>query len=182
MLSRELIAKLDTVQGIEGMAIVAAAEKRTDRAGRLWGAAEVSREAMGAPLRLDERRIYEPYITTARAEFGSEGWEAVREVGRQMTLEEAADYALDKVEPATATAHAPGRSSSTERPASLTPREEEIAALVARGFTNRQIASELSISEHTAATHVRRILKKLGLNSRSRLATWITEQGLPSPD
>ena len=47
---------------------------------------------------------------------------------------------------------------------------------------NRQIASRLSISEHTAATHVARVLKKVGLNSRLRLATWVTEQGLPSPD
>jgi DNA-binding CsgD family transcriptional regulator len=54
--------------------------------------------------------------------------------------------------------------------------------LVARGLTNRQIASRLSISEHTAATHVARVLKKVGLNSRLRLATWVTEQGLPSPD
>jgi DNA-binding NarL/FixJ family response regulator len=42
-----------------------------------------------------------------------------------------------------------------------TSREEEIASLVARGLTSRQIALELHISEHTAATHVRRILKRL---------------------
>ena len=58
----------------------------------------------------------------------------------------------------------------------LTRREKEIVTLVARGITNRQIASELSISEHTAATHVRRILKKLGLQSRSQIGSWLTEQ------
>jgi DNA-binding CsgD family transcriptional regulator len=51
---------------------------------------------------------------------------------------------------------------------------------VAQRLTNRQIASELSISEHTAATHVRRILKKLGLNSRSQLTAWVTERSLRS--
>ena len=61
----------------------------------------------------------------------------------------------------------------------LTRREKEIAVTVARGLTNRQIASELVISEHTAATHVAKILKKLGLNSRFQLAAWVTEQGLP---
>jgi DNA-binding CsgD family transcriptional regulator len=47
---------------------------------------------------------------------------------------------------------------------------------VARGLTNRQIASELSISEHTAATHIRRILKKLGLQSRSQIGSWLAER------
>ncbi len=62
--------------------------------------------------------------------------------------------------------------------ATLTPREEEVAVLVSRGLTNRQIASELSISEHTVATHVAKILKKLGLTSRSRLSAWVAERGL----
>jgi DNA-binding CsgD family transcriptional regulator len=49
----------------------------------------------------------------------------------------------------------------------------EIAALVAQGLTNRQIASELSISEHTVATHVGKILKKVDLHSRSQLTAWV---------
>jgi DNA-binding NarL/FixJ family response regulator len=52
---------------------------------------------------------------------------------------------------------------------SLTRREREIAELVARGLTNRRIGEDLSISEHTAATHVRKILKKLGLRSRTQV-------------
>lgn len=68
----------------------------------------------------------------------------------------------------------PGRSS-----APLTPREEEVAILVSRGLTNRQIASELFISEHTVATHITRILKRLALRSRSRLSAWVAERGLP---
>ena len=62
------------------------------------------------------------------------------------------------------------------RPATLTRREEELATLVARGLTNRQIATELSISEHTAATHVRKILRKLGLRSRTQIdSSWAPE-------
>jgi len=53
---------------------------------------------------------------------------------------------------------------------------------VARGMTNRQIASELSISEHTVATHVRSILKKLELSSRSQITTWVTVQRLKPTD
>jgi DNA-binding NarL/FixJ family response regulator len=63
--------------------------------------------------------------------------------------------------------------SSPAYPAGLTTREVEVLRLVAQGLTNRQIASELVISEHTAATHVRRILKKLDLHSRSQLAAWV---------
>ena len=53
----------------------------------------------------------------------------------------------------------------------LTAREQEVALLVGRGLTNRRIAQELSISEHTVANHVRKILKKLGLRSRAQVSS-----------
>jgi DNA-binding NarL/FixJ family response regulator len=52
----------------------------------------------------------------------------------------------------------------------------EVAELVARGLTNRQISTELMLSEHTVATHVRNILKKLGLDSRNQVAAWFAQQ------
>ncbi len=54
----------------------------------------------------------------------------------------------------------------------LTPREEEVAALVARGMTNRRIAAELVLSPRTVDNHVNRILTKLGFSSRARIAAW----------
>ena len=54
--------------------------------------------------------------------------------------------------------------------AALTPREREIAALLARGYSNRKIADALVISEQTAETHVKRILAKLDLRSRHQVA------------
>ncbi|HZO29181.1 MAG TPA: helix-turn-helix transcriptional regulator, partial [Chloroflexota bacterium] len=63
--------------------------------------------------------------------------------------------------------------------APLTRREREVAALVARGMTNRQIAAELVIAEDTAANHVRHIRARLGLRSRVQVAVWATERGLP---
>jgi DNA-binding CsgD family transcriptional regulator len=54
--------------------------------------------------------------------------------------------------------------------------------LVARGLTNRQISKALSISERTAANHVGRILGKLGLSSRSQIASWATQHKLFTPD
>lgn len=54
----------------------------------------------------------------------------------------------------------------------LTPREWEVALLVAQGLTNRQIAERLVISERTADTHVANILSKLRFTTRSQIAVW----------
>jgi CRP-like cAMP-binding protein len=62
--------------------------------------------------------------------------------------------------------------------APLTPREREVAALIAQGLTNREIAAVLVVTERTAATHVEHILSKLGLRSRAQVAAWTAEQGL----
>lgn len=61
----------------------------------------------------------------------------------------------------------------------LSARELEVAALVARGSTNRQIATALFISERTAQNHVQHILTKLGLDNRTQIATWHTAQQRP---
>ncbi len=64
------------------------------------------------------------------------------------------------------------------RRAYLTPREQEVAALVARGLSNRQIAEQLVFGERTAEAHVGHCLAKLGLSSRSQLAAWAVTQEL----
>jgi len=51
----------------------------------------------------------------------------------------------------------------------LSPREQQVAALVCLGYTNRQIATKLVISPETVKTHVRNLLIKLGLESRDEL-------------
>lgn len=60
----------------------------------------------------------------------------------------------------------------------LTPREREVAALVAKGLANREIAQRLVITERTAEGHVQSILNKLGFNSRVQVAAWAVSQGL----
>jgi non-specific serine/threonine protein kinase len=62
--------------------------------------------------------------------------------------------------------------------ASLTRREREIAALVATGLTNREIAGQLYLSVRTVEVHVDHILSKLGFRTRTQLAAWIHEEGL----
>ena len=77
-----------------------------------------------------------------------------------------------------------GASSSRGRPsgraslASLTGREREVLAGVARGLSNQAIADELGITERTARTHVSNILAKLGLTSRTQAALFAVEHGL----
>ena len=60
----------------------------------------------------------------------------------------------------------------------LTPREREVASLLADGLSNRDIAAALVITETTAEVHVKHILSKLGFRSRSQAAVWATEHGL----
>jgi DNA-binding NarL/FixJ family response regulator len=62
----------------------------------------------------------------------------------------------------------------------LTAREQEVARLIARGLTNRQIADELVISLHTAQRHVENILSKLALSARTHVAAWAISEGLPA--
>ncbi|MCC6179293.1 MAG: response regulator transcription factor [Chloroflexi bacterium] len=61
----------------------------------------------------------------------------------------------------------------------LTEQEVKIIALVARGRTNREIASELFLSEKTVRNYVSSILGKLGLSHRSQAAAYAVEHGLP---
>lgn len=56
----------------------------------------------------------------------------------------------------------------------LSPRELEVARLVARGLTNKQIGEALFVSERTAENHVQHILVKLGFSNRSQIAAWAT--------
>jgi DNA-binding NarL/FixJ family response regulator len=63
----------------------------------------------------------------------------------------------------------------------LTEREREVLALVARGYTNKQIADTLSVSEKTARNHVSHILEKLGLSRRSEAAAFAVEHKLVPP-
>lgn len=60
----------------------------------------------------------------------------------------------------------------------LTEREREIAALVTRGRSNREIAGVLVLSERTVETHIGNILAKLAFGSRSQIAAWGAERGL----
>jgi DNA-binding NarL/FixJ family response regulator len=61
----------------------------------------------------------------------------------------------------------------------LTPREEQVVALVAEGLSNRDTARELSLSEHTVKKYLFRIFDKLGISSRVELVLYAVNHGAP---
>jgi DNA-binding NarL/FixJ family response regulator len=67
---------------------------------------------------------------------------------------------------------------SAPLPDGLSAREVQILALVARGLSNREIGETLTISEHTAANHIRSILRKTGCANRTEAASYAHRRGL----
>jgi DNA-binding NarL/FixJ family response regulator len=74
-----------------------------------------------------------------------------------------------------------GSRSAPDRLTGLTDREREILTLVAAGMSNEDIAQHLVISVHTAKTHLKRIMAKLGAHDRAQLVVIAYETGLVQP-
>jgi two-component system, NarL family, response regulator DegU len=66
---------------------------------------------------------------------------------------------------------------NTQRNTLLTPREEQVVALVAEGLSNRDIAGELALSEHTVKKYLFRIFDKLGISTRVELVLYAFNHG-----
>jgi predicted ATPase/DNA-binding CsgD family transcriptional regulator len=148
---------------LEGLAGLAVLRGQADAAARLAGAAEAQRAAVGAELPSAWAAEVRRWLAPARRALGESGFAAAARAGRSMPLGDALALAIAPPAPAVARTDGP-----------LSPREREVAALVARGLTNRHIADELVISERTADRHVSNILAKLDLGSRAQIAVWHT--------
>jgi DNA-binding NarL/FixJ family response regulator len=74
--------------------------------------------------------------------------------------------------------HAHGMTAPLAIPVQLTPREHEVATLLAYGFTNTEIAERLTISIRTAEMHRANALRKLGVDSRAGVVRWALDHDL----
>ena len=163
---------------LESLAKVALATARTTHAVLLFGAAGLLREAIGAPLAPKEHGDLQAALVASRVALGDLAFEAAWAEVQSMALQQAVEYALASDEPTTTGAVPQEDAAGSRRPGLLTAREREVAVLIARGLTNRQIAEALVISERTADTHVGNILGKLGLATRAQVAAWAVEHKL----
>jgi len=176
-----LNAAWDAAFGLQSLALVAVAQGEAERAARLFGAAEAHRGAAGAALEPADRPEHDRSVATLRVRLGPDELAACWTAGRSLSLEGALALARD-TSSRQKQRHEPTRIAFAQTVAlegsPLTDREREVAALVAHGLTNRQIADALVITKQTADKHVGNILGKLGVASRSQVAVWVVQHGI----
>jgi non-specific serine/threonine protein kinase len=165
------------------LGVVALGLGHAERAARLLGAADAMREHVGRPPSSRDLAEQQRQLTGLRQTLGYEGFATAWAGGRALSVDQAIEYALTTLPVARVpTPKAPQstarRAASVQHGWPLSARELEVATLVARGFTNRQIAEALVITERTASTHVGHILNKLGISNRSQITAWAVEHGL----
>jgi non-specific serine/threonine protein kinase len=152
-------------EGLAGLAAVSAAQGGLAQAVRLFGAAEGVRAEHRGPVWPAERFEVERQIEAVRARLPEPHFAEHRRAGTLLSLEHAIAEAL-----APALGQPPAASRGTD---GLTPREHEVARLIAQGHSNRAIAAALVISERTTEHHVANILAKLDFSSRAQVAAWV---------
>jgi predicted ATPase/DNA-binding CsgD family transcriptional regulator len=163
---------------LDGLASVACARGHYTEAARMLGAADGLRETLGYRPLTDVESDHDRCVTTARVGLGTAGFTATWNEGRTTALEQVIADALATGERVAARAVSAVKVTGGDGAGVLTPREREVAALIAQGKTNREIAVVLTIAERTADTHVQHILNKLGLESRVQIAGWAVARGL----
>jgi predicted ATPase/DNA-binding CsgD family transcriptional regulator len=164
---------------LAGVALIAVQTGRPEIAARLFGYDEAATEAIGVAAYGSEifRPIYERIMTQLREQLGEAVFERAWAAGRSTPRSAAVTQALSVIEAGEHLTLEPDR----VEPAAafdLTPREREVLTLIARGQTNQEISDALFISLHTTKVHVRSILGKLGLESRTAAAAFALQHNL----
>jgi non-specific serine/threonine protein kinase len=168
--SRPRIAHL-----LEEIAALAAAEMDVERAIQLLGAATRIREAIGERLSPMRQAVVDQRLSPLQQALGPEATRSAWEAGRAMPPERALELALAATQTRSTQ---PGQPAPRQLVAELSPREQQVAALLAEGLTNRQIAERLVVTQRTVASHIEHILEKLGFASRHQVGVWVAEHGL----
>ena len=156
---------------LDTYAYLAAVTGQYAPAARLCGAADGLLHALGTPRPPCMEPAYLGSLAAVRHALGEDALVGLVAAGRELALDEAIAEAAAAGEAACPTPVASG--APTTGPASpLSAREREVARLIARGLTNKQIAAELIIAEGTANRHVSNILGRLGFATRAQVAAW----------
>ena len=158
---------------LQGLGFSALRRRRWKRTATLLGAATAVRTAFDIVLLPSQREPFARAVGTTRAGLGGTRFETAWQAGLAMTMDAAIAFATEQpVEEA--------GDAQREGGVTLTERELEVAALVARGLSNREIAQALSISRRTADSHIQHILNKLSFRSRAQIAAWAVASGIIS--
>ena len=156
------------------LAWLAAGQQGYERAAWLLGAADSLWDRAGT--RLGGNAIMEEFrqhaVRAAGGALGADRYAVLREDAGQRPLPEVVTVAVGDASQFSLPA-------AGDRARSLTRREHEIAARVAEGMSNREIAERLVISKRTVDAHVEHILAKLGVSSRVQIANWVQAAGPP---
>ncbi len=173
-LSRRVNDQAGVAAALETCAYLASAQRQPRRALRLQVAAERLRAAIGPQLLTPVGgRVRRQLELQLAASLGAEARRSIGEAAATEPLEQSIARAL------AFPGGEPEPGDAAPVPADvLTPREREVARLVAQGLSNRQVAEQLVLTEKTAANHVGRVFEKLGVHSRGQLAARATELGL----
>jgi predicted ATPase/DNA-binding CsgD family transcriptional regulator len=163
---------------LEALAWIACRERRDQRAAELLGASARLWRAMRASLSVFTRleALHEACVRELGARLGPDAFEAAMARGAALSTEEAVALALEQQKPASPAPASGGGAVAAQ----LTRREREVAALIAEGLSNREIAARLVVAQRTAEGHVENILSKLGFTSRAQVAAWMTAQAPPA--
>lgn len=157
---------------LEKLAKAKVEQGQLEQAAKIFGYAEALRAPIGSVIDPTDQPDYKRIIFRIQSALRKEVFSAAWAEGQAMTLEQAIDYALAEPEPAAVEV------SLKQKFGGLTAREREVAALIALGMSNREIAKTMIVGEKTVETYVTRILNKLGFKSRVEVATWAIEKGL----
>ncbi|HVF53739.1 MAG TPA: LuxR C-terminal-related transcriptional regulator [Actinomycetota bacterium] len=143
-------------------AAVAAARNDWDSAARLVGASDGMFQRRGGRTNTVSQEELSACAGRCRKALGNRHFEQLHQAGHRLGDDAALALAAETLK----------ERSAASGITALTRRQHEVVELIAAGHTNREIAAELVISEHTAERHVENILKALNLNSRLQIATW----------
>jgi predicted ATPase/DNA-binding NarL/FixJ family response regulator len=153
-------------QCLEALAHVASERAHYENAARLIGAAAALRVRVAARQPDAEQARSSAVERVLVRALGPQDADTLMHAGRTMPAQQAVDLAL-----AVALGAAPADPDRSDQ-VPLTPRERQVAALVASGRTNRQIGRALGISEKTAEVHLHHVMSKLDARSRAEVAAW----------